>query len=328
MNDKVVIRSSARDLHGLRTGRDLLNKAVDAVNGSYKMRQLANHRRDYPPTGYLDKAELVIKDELDLVVAEVFRYSDSQPVSWDDTLEMQKLNEPIKFKLRVHESDRLTLTLDPNNFPSHEKYEEAVNEIGSIISEPINVITDTRKAFHLDNRVIISLGIYWSVVKPFIEPFLKKIGEKVAEDIAGDLYDGSKKKIKSAYEDIRKILTVAKRTQKKSKNPTEIIFEINGTTRIELHAKSDNADNLVKSLSPARLVKVHKRIEELQQHIIIEETHFSLNEKGQWYFTYLITDEGTIIGTKSIIKKRDQLVKRINLSPNKGFSIGADVTYE
>jgi len=175
--------------------------------------------------------------------------------------------------------------------------------------------------------VIVTLGTYYAVVHPFVSPFLKKIGEKIAEDVAGDVYEASKKRLKSVYEDVRKILTATGRHEKKLKTPKEVIFELGIDPRIELHAKSDDPDKIVKAISPARLAKVHKRIEELQLHVVIEEAHFSVNDNGQWYFTYLITDDGTLIGTKSIIKKRNHLVKRINLSPTKGYSIGADVTY-
>lgn len=328
MNEKVVIRSSARDLHGLQTGSELLNQAVDAVNGSSKMRQLANHRKDYPPTGYLDNAILVSENGLDLVVAEVLKYDVAQPVTWDDSLLIQKFTNRVSYKQRKHDDKWLTVTVDPNNYLSNKIFKKTLDEIGTQVSGPLTIITDTRKAYDLSNRVIVSLGAYYAVVHPFVTPFLKKIGEKIAEDIAADVYEVSKKKLKSVYEDIRKVLTITKNHEKKSKKPTEIIFEIDGNPKIELHVKSDNADNVVKSLSPAKFAKVHKRIAEFQQHVVIEEAHFSLNDKGQWYFTYLITDDGSMIGTKSIIKKRDQLVKRINASPTKGYSIGADVTYK
>jgi hypothetical protein len=154
-----------------------------------------------------------------------------------------------------------------------------------------------------------------------------KIGGKFAEDIASDIYDHSKKKIKELYQGIVTAINVTMHNARPLKKPLEIIFEIPGIPYIELHAKADNVEPIAKGISASRLAKIHKRIAELSQHITIDEVHFSLGEKGQWQFTYLITPDGMLIGTKPIFKKRDKLVKRIELSPTKGFSIGADVTY-
>lgn len=171
MNEKVIIRSSARDLHGLQTGKQLLDRAVEAVNGTYKMRQLANHRRDYPPTGYLDNAVLATENDIDLVIGEIFKYSESQPVTWDDALEMQTLAIAIKFKQRDYDLGRLTVTIDPNNYPSRTSFDSALDEMVAGSTEPLTFVTDTRKNYLLSNRVIVTFGTYYAVVHPFVSPF-------------------------------------------------------------------------------------------------------------------------------------------------------------
>lgn len=193
MNEKVIVRSSARDLHGLQTGKELLSKAVDAVNSQYKMRQLANHRRDYPPCGYLDNAVLVEQKDIDLVVAEQFKYGQREEVSWDKELVTEKPSYAVQFKKRGENIETLAITLDPNNFTTRDKFLDTINELKVGIDEPFEIITDTRKAYQLDNRLILTLATYYSVVHPFVAPFLKKIGEKIAEDIATDIYDNGKK---------------------------------------------------------------------------------------------------------------------------------------
>ncbi len=328
MKEKLILRSSARDLHGLTTNKDLLLQAVDAINSPLKMRQLINHRRDYPPIGYLDNAELIEKEDIDLVVAEPFTYLVSEGVKWDSSLIEERPSKPIQFKKRTSEPEKLNITLDPNNFKSTDSFKNTVSQLKSSIQIPIIIKTDTRKAYILEPRVIITLAGYYSIVYPFVAPFLKKIGEKIAEDVASDVYDYSKKKLLSFTENVRKVLTITRQNTSPLNKPLEIIFEIQGEPYVELHAKSDNAENIVKAISPSQMSKVHKRIMELIENVEIAEIHFNLNEKGRWIYTYLITKDGTLIGTKSIFKKRDKLIKRINLSPTKGHSIGADVTYQ
>lgn len=58
MAEKVIIRSETIDLHGDFTTLKALEDYVNAVNGENKMRYLANHRRDIPPIGYFDNAEI------------------------------------------------------------------------------------------------------------------------------------------------------------------------------------------------------------------------------------------------------------------------------
>lgn len=101
------------------------------------------------------------------------------------------------------------------------------------------------------------------------------------------------------------------------------IFEIPGTPNIELHIKSDAVNRIEKALKPSSLVKVHKKIAILQSQLSISEIHFIFNTKDNWDFSYLITEEGKIIGTKESFKKRDKLFEKIELSPTKAFSIGA-----
>ena len=105
------------------------------------------------------------------------------------------------------------------------------------------------------------------------------------------------------------------------------IFEIPGEPYIELHAKTDDADLIVNALNGSKISKLHQQLSDLSKLIDIKEVHFKLNEKGQWKFTYLIGFDGSIIGTKDIISKRDYLQNRINLKSIKGFSLGADVSY-
>lgn len=59
MAKKTILRSTTVDNHGDYVGLEQLQDYVNAVNGNLKLRYLANHRRDLPPLGYLDNAEIM-----------------------------------------------------------------------------------------------------------------------------------------------------------------------------------------------------------------------------------------------------------------------------
>jgi hypothetical protein len=328
MAEKVVLTSSSVDAHGTIIKKELLLNAVEEINAPLKMRYLANHKREYPLIGFFDNAELIQKDEVDLVVAEPIFYTSRELVDWDANLVIEKPIKPVQFKRRGEDEESFVITLDPNNFPTNDAFLKVTEQLKSESSEILAIKTDTRKGLLPEPRIIITIATYYGIIHPFVKPFLTKMGEKIAEEFAVDVYDVTKKKLLSLINSIHRIVTLTRKNAIPKDKPLMIIFEIPGHPYIELHAKTDNPDNLIKALSSNSLAKMHKRVNELMKNVDIDEAHFDLNEKGGWSFTYLITTDGSQIGRKAVFKKRDKLLKRIELSPTRGHSIGANVTYE
>lgn len=86
MTQKVIIRSATIDRHGDMTTVDMLRDYADAVNGPLKMRYLANHRRDIPPMGYFDGAEIQNIDCVYHVWVLPIEYTERAVADWDDNL--------------------------------------------------------------------------------------------------------------------------------------------------------------------------------------------------------------------------------------------------
>ena len=150
------------------------------------------------------------------------------------------------------------------------------------------------------------------------------MGEKFAEDIADDVYKAGKSTAKALISKIAESVRVIRKDMVPKNKVLVTIFEIPGRPYIELQVKSDDSAKIIKALSDKKLAKVHQQISVLQGKIDISEICFVFNAKDKWEFTYLITSNGEVVGTKSAFNKRDRLVKRINLSPTKAFSIGAE----
>ena len=328
MKNKVTLSSSSTDLHGDTQTIEMLKQGVTDINGANKVRMLINHRRDLPPIGYWNNAELEYHENLYLLKAEPIYYTKKEIIDSSSNLIKESFVVPVSFIERpISESQSVIITFDKNNFHSWEVIDSISKKLSAESDEPIEIRFDTRKEFIPDPRLVITLTTYYTVIYPFLKPFLKKLGEKIAEDIGDDIYQYSKKKIKSFAKDLKRYISIVRLNSNPKSKKLITIFEIPGDPYVELHAHSDDADLIVNAITTKKILKIHERIEELNHLVKIKEVHFKLNEKGNWKFTYLIAQDGSIIGTKDIMDKREYWQERINLSPTKGFSMGADVKY-
>lgn len=328
MSNKITISSSQRDLHGDTLSFEHLKKGVETINGDKKIRMLINHRRDLPPIGYLTNGELTEENNIYLLKAEPVFLKYREIIAGNKALIKETFEISVNLIERIFEEDQpLTLTLDKNNFESWDSTKMIIEKLVSESDEQIQIKYDSRKDLTPDPRLIITLTTYYSILYPLIKPFIKKIGEKIAEDIADDVYKIAKEKVKSLIKNIKKYITTIRKSALPKNKKLTTIFEIPGKIYIELHIKTDDADLIVNALKGNKISKIHEQLNDLSKLLEIKEAHFKLNEKGQWKFTYLIGVDGSIIGTKNIISKRDYLHNRINLRRIKGYSVGADVSY-
>nr|WP_121269851.1 hypothetical protein [Pedobacter schmidteae] len=330
MTEKVIVRSSTIDRHGDQTPLELMEKYVESVNGVLKMRYLANHRRDIPPIGYFDNGEIIKKEDIYHAVVEPISFTNRKPVDWDANFIIEDCNSSVSFIKRTEDNVQETrISLDKNNFNSFDSFNETGLNLHNLYRGSVILEANTRKAFLPDPQVVITLAKYYFIFYPLLKPILKRIGEKMADEISDYIYDNSKEVAKKL---INNLVDTVKLIRKDTipKNKTLLtIFEIPGDPYIELHIKSDDSSKIVKALTSNKLSKVHTQIRDLQENIDISEIYFVLNEKNKWQFSYLISKTGQILGTKSAFEKRDKLVNRINLSPTKAFSVGAEgVKYE
>ena len=328
MSNKVVVSSTQKDLHGDTLSLEHLKKGVETINGDKKMRMLIDHRRDLPPIGYWTNGELEEQNEVYLLKAEPILYKSREIITGNTVLIKEAFETSVAFIERTYrEGQPITLTFDKNNFESWDSVKRVVQKLTTESNQPILIKYDSRKDLTPDPRLIITLTTYYSILYPLIKPFIKKIGEKIAEDVADDVYKKAKEKGKNLLKDIEKYVTILVKSILPKDKKLITIFEIHGKLYIELHAKTDDANLIVNALKGSKLSKLHDQLSDFSKLIDIKEVHFKLNKKGQWKFIYLIGVDGSIIGTKDIISKRDYLQNRINLRSIKGFSIGADVSY-
>jgi hypothetical protein len=326
MPEKFVLSSSSKDRHGVSFSKELLEDGANSINNEDKMRYLVSHRREYPLIGYIDNAEVVEKDTIFLLMAEQISYIDREEVLWDHELVSERPRHPFKLRCPRPIDHDFLITVDPNNFGTPQNYFSLVMTLKEALDEELEIKTDTRKGLIPEPRIIIGLlmaGPLWSLTKPIF----KKIGDKIADDIGDGIYEKGKEQLQILVQKVKKLMLITRKAAIPKNRPLSLIFELHGEPYVELHSKTDDVDLVARGLSIKQLSKMRARLSEFCNHVEVAEAHFNLSEKGSWVFSFLITTEGVQIGKKAIFKKRDQLLKRIKLSPQYGHSIGADVTY-
>ncbi|MBV6880448.1 hypothetical protein NG800_014005 [Epilithonimonas ginsengisoli] len=316
------------DLHGDFIPFNIMEDYVKIINGNYKMRYLINHRRDIPPLGYFDNAEIKEVNKIFHVFAEPLVFKNRVTANFDKSLILEEPEKPISF-ITSENTDKFQILIDKNNFENINVLQNTAKKLRQVYSEEISLELGMRKNLVPDPQVVITLAKYYFILYPLLKPFFAKIGEKIAEDIAEDIYDGCKKNAKAAVKKLSETVRIVRQNMIPKDKILHTIFEIPGTPTIELHIKSDDATKIEKGLQATKLFSVHKKVTSLQSQVDISEIHFIFNSKNKWEFSYLITSDGKIIGTKLSFSKRDKLLSRIELSPTKAFSIGASgIEYE
>ncbi|STD05126.1 hypothetical protein [Elizabethkingia anophelis] len=319
MSDKFIIRSATIDHHGDYTSLNVLENTLIQLNGEEKIRYLVNHRRDIPPVGYFDNAEIKEVNSVHHLFMEPIAFQNRTSISWDSNLLSEDGGKQISF-IKKECNNLFQISVDKNNFSNSNVLNETEDKLNEINEGEIVLELSMRKSIIPDPQVVITFATFYS----FLKPLLSKMGEKFAEDISDDLYKTSKSNFKKIISKILESVRILRKDMIPKNKILHTIFEIPGIPYIELHVKSDEVNKIEKGLRPSNLLKVHKKVISLQRQLNISEIHFVLNSKDNWDLSYLITMEGKIIGTKAAFKKRDKLFERIELSPTKALSVGAD----
>lgn len=330
MAKKAVLRSSSVDLHGDLTLREELQSFVESINSEEKMKYMVNHRTDLPPVGYFANAELIERSDVYHAIAEPISFANREVASFDRNLLIEDAGIKITYVQRSDDiTEEIGIAVDKNNFADFDTLQLIGKKLSGLSGSPMRLQLNMRKSYLPDPQIVFTLAQYYLILYPLLSPFLKKFGEKLAEDIAADTYKMAKKKASSLISKLVESTKIIRSKMVPKEKVLSTIFVIPGSTYIELHLKSNNADQIVEALKPVKLCKVHEKIMHFQTLMGVSEIYFKFNAKNKWEFIYLINHEGQVLGTKIAFSNRDKLMQRIMLNPNAAFSIGADaVKYE
>ncbi|WP_170252639.1 hypothetical protein [Adhaeribacter aerolatus] len=282
--------------------KQALEQMVNSINCTDKMIRLGvDHRRDFPPRGRLENAELLEKDGDFYVEADIVEYENTDAVDWHDNYIIQYFDNAFQFaEVEQEESLENSISIDPHNFNS---FLEAKNFSDSLKANPNftpKINFHGRKSEIPDPEIIFKFataGILYQILKPTA----KKLGEKVADAITNKAVEEAKKLSSFVEKSLKELFY---RCVPKAR-PVTIVFDLPGKPHIELIARTRDEKLVLKGLREKKLEAIRDEIDSLSKNVKIAKAQFILTNKGNWKFNYLITEIGQTIGTKEGIKKRE-----------------------
>lgn len=306
---RAIIATSHIDGHGDMLSKEALEKMVDSINCSDKMIRVGvDHRRDFPPRGRLENAELKEKAGDFYVEADFVEFEKTEIVEWNNNYLIQSFDNVFQFaEVDEEESNENSISIDPNNFNSAI---EAKNFSESLKANPDfkpKINYHGRKAQIPDPEIIYQFAKA-AILYQIVKPTAKKMGEKLADAIANK----AEHQVKALAKFIEKSLKELFYRCVPKKRPVTIVFNLPGKPHIELLARTRDEKLVLKGLRSKKLKTIREEIESINKNIKIAKVQFILNDKGNWNFNYLITHKGQTIGTKEILQKREHLMDIIS----------------
>lgn len=311
---RIIVASDQVDRHGDQLALSALEDLKNIINGEYAVRLGVEHNRTFPPKGRQSNAEIIEKDGIHLLLADNEPYTNITPVDWDSRLIMESFTDGKPFvEVKNEPLEELAVFVDPHNFQP----EDYLNFETILKKQEINynLHHHFRKSLISDPEIIFSIPVtifLYQFVKPFLNEFGKETGKEAGKGVASEgkkLYSFIKTTVKEA----------AQRCNPK-KRPLFVVFEIQDKPHIELVIKTRDAEEVVKALSTRKLNPVITKTEEISKRVEIAKIQYVFTAKGKWEFNYLLTTDGSTIGTKESFKKRDRkllLISEKSKSPNK-----------
>jgi hypothetical protein len=302
---KYIITTTRLDSQGYRMTKSALEKALQSINGPRKMRLGLEHIRTFPPFGVVMNGEMYQGEDKEYYLCADNVFFDKRDffILEDETQLVKEYFSEGNFpfiECEGGEIDKLNIATDPANYESHKE----IFELNKIVSEYSGLeftesgigrksqLPDPETIITITKTIAISLGIIKT-----------KIPEKIGEAIAEDLVKFYKLISRLAIETIKKV--------KPSNRPTTfVIVYPNDECNIELVITTNKPDKVLASIGKEKLNSIENKIQQLQ-NLHPEKIQFIYNEREQWEFNYLLSNDGSTVGTIKSFNKRNQLYNEI-----------------
>jgi hypothetical protein len=311
---RAIISSSHIDSHGEMMTKEVLEQMVSSINCTDKMIRFGvDHRRDFPPRGRLENAELIENEGCFYVEADFVEYENSETVAWNSNFIIEYFDNSFQFaEVELEENMDTTILIDPHNFNSFLDAKLFSDRL--MKNEDFSPIVNFhgRKSAIPDPEIIFkfaSAGLLYHLLKPAA----KKIGEKLSDAIADKTISEGKKLNDFVEKSLKELFYQCIPKAR----PVTIVFDLPGKPHIELIARTRDEKLVLKGLRDKKLEAIRKEIDSLNKNVKVTKVQFLLNEKGKWKFNFLITETGQTIGTKISVKKRERRLEVISSKPSK-----------
>jgi len=295
--EKIILSSTHLDSQSTIILESALYSALPSINGQRKPRLGVEHIRTFPPLGVLNNGE--VKQGGDghfYLIAENYFFDNREYLELEDGARfiMESFSE-YEFPFNECDEEELNKTLisiDPSNFESPDDINDFFNNINSEL--------DTDKEFHgrksliPDPEIIISIQ---TAIALALGMGLKKIPEKMGDAIGDDLV--------KFYNLLKKVSVEAlKRSIPKNRPNNFVIIYPNKKCIIELVVTTKSADLVLESVLPDKMKGINEKIQMLLK-LKPEKIQF-IFEENKWFFNYLLTENGKVIGREKSFNERDE----------------------
>jgi hypothetical protein len=303
--DKYVITSTHLDSQGYVMAKSALESMLPQLNGKRKPRLGLEHIRTFPPFGAIMNGEIVKgKDEHFLLTAEMVYFDQQEFITLEDGTKLLKEffseGEFPFIECADDEVSKLSIATDPGNFETFNDIKEIYNQVKQETDLEFETEEFGRKSQLPDPETIITIT---TILATTIGIIKSKVTEKVGDAVGEDLAKFYKLVSKLATETIKKV--------KPSNRPKNFVISYPNTEcNIELVITTHKADRVLNSLAKEKLQTIADKVEQLI-NLEPEKIQFVYNDNESWEFNYLLTKNGSVIGTIKSFNKRNELYNKI-----------------
>ncbi len=303
--NKYVITSTHLDSQGYVMAKSALESMLPQLNGKRKPRLGLEHIRTFPPFGAIMNGEIVKgKDDHFLLTAEMVYFDQQEFITLEDGTKLLKEffseGEFPFIECADDEVSKLSIATDPANFETFNDIKEIYNQVRQETDLEFETEEFGRKSQLPDPETVITIT---TILATAIGIIKSKVTEKVGDAIGEDLAKFYKLVSKLATETIKKV--------KPSNRPKNFVISYPNTEcNIELIITTHKADRVLNSLAKEKLQTIADKVEQLM-NLEPEKIQFVYNDNESWEFNYLLTKNGSVIGTIKSFNKRNELYNKI-----------------
>lgn len=308
---RYVLSSTHLDSQGFMMTQSALESGLKSLNGPRKVRLGLEHIRTFPPFGVIMNGEVFQGEDQHHYLVADFVYFDKQEilVTEDGTELVRESFGEGEFpfiECAEEEVSKIVISTDPANFEGN--FSE-ISELNSIVAKESELefeeqfigrksaLPDPETIIKISSSIAIALGLYKSTI-------LAPLKEAVGADIA------------KFYKLISSLaVETIKRVKPENRPKSFVVSYPNSEINIELVVTTHKADRVLEALEKVKLEPIEKKIVQLAS-LNPEKIQFVYNEFGVWEFNYLMSKNGSVVGTKKSFSKRNQLYNQILRSQN------------
>jgi hypothetical protein len=302
---RCVISTTHLDSQGYKMAKSALESALPQLNGRRKIRLGLEHIRTFPPFGVMMNGEVFQGDDKEFYLAADSVYFDKQEFfKLEDGTELVKESfsedkHPF-IDCEEEEVEKLGISTDPANYDSPKD----IFEINKLVAEESDLEFTQhlfgRKSDLPDPETVITITKTLAITLGIIKT---KIPEKIGEAVGDDLIKFYKLISKLAIETIKKV--------KPTNRPKNFVITYpNPDCIIELVITTHKPDRVLNALVKEKLAIIESKIQQLE-NLKPEKIQFIFSDNDNWEFNYLLSEDGSVIGTIKSFKKRNMLYNQI-----------------